>query len=282
VPPLVSTLRLAALMIFIALVAVAVWLADLRLAIALPLVGLAWVIAALIEWLAWRSARSQLGYAEGPLLPPPEAAFVPVAPVPAAEPEAPAAHEPGAPVEPSFAPPPLEPEPEAEAETDVRPPAEPEHETVEPEPQPEPEPAPVAEAEARPPVAAVAPPRAPAPAPGPERPERRRGRRMRLRPVPPPPVEQAPAPAPAPQREPGEAEVVDLPQRVYQPRSWNLWDLERLARTEGRAHPERRDEWAFLFVHLRQFANADGELPREFDSLVRDSFAGLLERQPGR
>ena len=41
-------------MIFIALVAVAVWLADLRLAIALPLVALAWVIAATIEYLAWR------------------------------------------------------------------------------------------------------------------------------------------------------------------------------------------------------------------------------------
>ena len=74
--------------------------------------------------------------------------------------------------------------------------------------------------------------------------------------------------------------MVNLPQRAAQPREWNLWDLERLARAEGSAHPERRDEWSYLFVHLRQFANADGELPREFDSLVRDSFGGLLERQP--
>jgi hypothetical protein len=66
------------------------------------------------------------------------------------------------------------------------------------------------------------------------------------------------------------------------PRQWNIWDLERLARAEAPTHPERRDEWAFLFVHLRQFANADGVLPTEFDSLVRESFGGLLEHQPSR
>jgi hypothetical protein len=52
-------------MIFIALVAVAVWLADLRLAIALPLVALAWLIAAAIEYLAWRSARGPVVVVEG-------------------------------------------------------------------------------------------------------------------------------------------------------------------------------------------------------------------------
>ena len=75
---------------------------------------------------------------------------------------------------------------------------------------------------------------------------------------------------------------MQLPQRNYVPRQWNIWDLERLARAEAPGHPERRDEWAFLFVHLRQFANADGVLPTEFDSLVRESFGGLLERQPSR
>jgi hypothetical protein len=101
---------------------------------------------------------------------------------------------------------------------------------------------------------------------------------MMLRAVP-PPAEQAPAPAPV-SSTPQESRVVSLPQRGYQPREWNLWDLERLARAESQRNPERRDEWAFLFVHLRQFANADGQLPREFDSLLRESFGGLLERQP--
>jgi hypothetical protein len=95
----------------------------------------------------------------------------------------------------------------------------------------------------------------------------------------PPPVEPAAAPSPPP---PAEAPVVALQQRSYVARQWNIWDLERLARAEAPSHPERRDEWAFLFVHLRQFANADGELPTEFDGLVRESFGGLLDRQSGR
>ena len=87
---------------------------------------------------------------------------------------------------------------------------------------------------------------------------------------------------------PGELEtaLAELPQpaptELPVEREWNIWDLERLARAEAPEHPEQRDEWAFLFVHLRQFANADGVLPTEFDSLVRESFGGLLERQPSR
>src|SRR6185295_17990279 len=100
-----STLRLVALMIFIALVAVAVWLADLRLAIALPLVALAWLIAATIEYLAWRSARGQVAVVEAgaasvaspvlpaepeplPEAPPVEQTIVQPAPPPEPEPEA--------------------------------------------------------------------------------------------------------------------------------------------------------------------------------------------------
>jgi hypothetical protein len=95
----------------------------------------------------------------------------------------------------------------------------------------------------------------------------------------PPPEAPVATPAPAPA---AERQVVPLPQRTYVPRQWNIWDLERLARAETQKNPERRDEWAFLFVHLRQFASADGVLPTEFDSLVRESFAGLLEHQPTR
>ena len=47
---------------------------------------------------------------------------------------------------------------------------------------------------------------------------------------------------------------------------------------ETKHRPERRDEFAYLFLHLREFATADGSLPTEFDGLVRESFAGLLER----
>ena len=100
--------------------------------------------------------------------------------------------------------------------------------------------------------------------------------------VPARPAEASPNPPAAPPSRKPETRVVSLPQRTHVQRQWNIWDLERLARAEASAHPERRDEWAFLFVHLRQFANADGELPVEFDSLVRESFGSLLERQPIR
>ena len=126
-------------------------------------------------------------------------------------------------------------------------------EPVPPVPEPEPEP---------PPEPAPEPPPGPEPEP-PPRPE--------LRPVPP-----VPAPAPPPPRAP---EVDPLP-RSARPREWNLWDLERLAREEVKRDPSRRDEWSYLFVHLRQFASADGVLPSEFDPLVRESFGRLLERSP--
>jgi hypothetical protein len=57
-------------------------------------------------------------------------------------------------------------------------------------------------------------------------------------------------------------------------REWNLWELERAVRDS--ADESRREEWNALFIHLREFANADGDLPLEFDGLVRESFAGVL------
>jgi hypothetical protein len=43
---------------------------------------------------------------------------------------------------------------------------------------------------------------------------------------------------------------------------------------------ERHEEWSALLIHLREFANADGNLPIEFDELVRESFAAILEAEP--
>ena len=262
-PPFVSSLRLVALMIFIALVAVAVWLADLRLAVALPLILLAWAIAAVIEWLGWRSARASVAVVETTQVastadapPPLEPEGLEPEPEPAPVPDL-------APQEPRFEPPPPPPEPGAVQEPEREPVAEAE---------PGPERVVAAEPE---PVQAARAVEATAVAGGERQP--RWARRKRLRAVPPPPPQPS---APAP--EAAETQVVSLPQRSYAARRWNLWDLERLARAEAQGHPERRDEWAFLFVHLRQFANADGELPTEFDSLVRESFGDLLERQPVR
>jgi hypothetical protein len=59
------------------------------------------------------------------------------------------------------------------------------------------------------------------------------------------------------------------------PRRWNLWDLERLSR-EHAADPARDEERTFLLMYLREFADADGMLPIDFDGLVRDSFGDLV------
>ena len=120
---------------------------------------------------------------------------------------------------------------------------------LEPERQPEPDPE-----------------RAPEPTPEPEpEPERR----PELAAVPPPP----PEPEPEPDPEPAPA-VVPLVPRDTTPRTWNIWELERLAETmDGDAAAEER---ALLLVHLREFANASGDLPVEFDELVRDAFGADL------
>jgi len=118
---------------------------------------------------------------------------------------------------------------------------------LDPEPQPEPDPEPAPE---------------PTPAPEPE-PERR----PELAAVPPPPPEPEPEPEPEPA-------VVPLVLRDRTPRTWNIWELERLAETmDGDAAAEER---ALLLVHLREFANASGDLPVEFDELVRDAFGADL------
>jgi len=124
---------------------------------------------------------------------------------------------------------------------------------LEPEPQPEPDPEPAPE---------------PTPEPEPE-PERR----PELAAVPPPPPEPEPEPESEPDSEPAPA-VVPLVLRDPTPRTWNIWELERLAETmDGDAAAEER---ALLLVHLREFANASGDLPVEFDELVRDAFGADL------
>jgi hypothetical protein len=96
-------------------------------------------------------------------------------------------------------------------------------------------------------------------------------------------VHLAPAPEPEPDPEPEPEEpavepdvVVPLVQRDALPREWNIWELERIAaETEGtdRLADEER---ALLLMTLRQFADPSGDLPVEFDPLVRDAFGRAL------
>ena len=122
-----------------------------------------------------------------------------------------------------------------------------------PEPEPTPEPAPPAPE-----------PQPPTPEPGEPPPQ--------LRSVPPPEPEREPEPddAGAPKL------VVRLPLDGAEPREWNVWELERLAQAAGGGDPARDEELAFLLMELRQFANADGQLSIDFDSVVRESFGELI------
>jgi len=116
-----------------------------------------------------------------------------------------------------------------------------------PEPEPAPEPAP--------------------PAPEPEPPTPEPG-------APPPQLRSVPSPEPGGEDVP--EPVAYLPRDGGEPREWNIWELERLAR-EGEGRDVGRDhELAFLLLELRQFANADGQLPISFDAVVRESFGELL------
>jgi len=57
-----------------------------------------------------------------------------------------------------------------------------------------------------------------------------------------------------------------------QPVQWNIWNLERVAREQAGDN----DELGFIVTYLRDYANPDGLLPTNFDSLVRESFGDLL------
>jgi len=147
----------------------------------------------------------------------------------------------------------------------------------EPEPAPEPQSEPMPVAEAAPPAVeetAQEPQAAPAPEPEPEpRPEP-----VVLAAVPEPePEPELVAPAPPEEPVPARAAQQDVVQLAPRgPREWNIWDLERLSREHAGADAFRDEERSYLLVYLREFANADGVLPLDFDGLVRESFGDLV------
>jgi hypothetical protein len=287
VPGRYPLFREAALALFLVAVALGLWLAEVRPLVVVAVMALALAVAWVIEWFSWREdqLRSRA----------PAAGVVPtevvqetttVTPSPprarglwllrgdraaraAREAEAAASV---APAEPEAAPPaPTEPEPEAEAA--------PSQAAPEPEaPTPSEQAAPTPSEPAAPTASETAAPEPPPAVAGEPRRSRRRLQPVRSATPTAPPAEPPPA-APPPEAE--DAPVVPLWARSAQPRQWNLWDLERIARAQSRREPERYEEWSYLFLHLRRFATADGMLPAEFDGLVRDYFRGLLEPAQG-
>jgi len=57
---------------------------------------------------------------------------------------------------------------------------------------------------------------------------------------------------------------------------WNVWQLERLLASQPKPDQERDYERSLMLVYLREFADPDGQLPPQFDDLVRDSFGDLV------
>lgn len=138
--------------------------------------------------------------------------------------------------------------------------------TEEPRREAEPEPEPtVSERSARAILASAPPPGPPQTPKAPPKPEPPQAAPS----APPPPQAALSAPPPPPEPEP--EPVVAGP-----PREWNVWELQRGVREA--ADDNRHQEWIALLMHLREFANADGDLPLEFDGLVRESFGPLLVR----
>jgi hypothetical protein len=62
------------------------------------------------------------------------------------------------------------------------------------------------------------------------------------------------------------------PEPVAAAAPWNVLQLERALRDSGDDNQER----AFLLQYLRDYADADGNLPAHFDDLVRESFGQVL------
>jgi hypothetical protein len=146
----------------------------------------------------------------------------------------------------------------------VTPRAEPEPVAAEPEPERVPAPSARTASEH---VRVLRPePEAPVAEPEPERPP--------LVAVPTPEPVPAFAEAPAPQAAPSTVVPIGVGSG---PRRWNLWDLERASREYAGNDPVRDEERTFLLMYLREFADADGLLPVDFDGLVRDSFGDLVD-----
>ncbi len=93
--------------------------------------------------------------------------------------------------------------------------------------------------------------------------------------APPPPPQPPPATEPETSAEP--EVVVPLVRRDSTPREWNVWDLERIAGEQEGRNPALHEERALLLMSLRQFANASGDLPVDFDALIREAFGSALD-----
>jgi len=62
---------------------------------------------------------------------------------------------------------------------------------------------------------------------------------------------------------------------------WQLTELEDHVAAHADEYPERADEWRSYLFFLRDYAEPDGSLPANFDSLIEDETGLFLARQTG-
>ncbi len=263
--------------VFIGAVAAAAALSHLGTGGIVAAMAATWLLLSALEWAVSRAVALPDGEVEeeeeeDPGRVRPATSFTAVPPV---VPEVPAVVEPTSvpetEAEPGAGPTP-EPEPAAVQESGVPPEVPPPAAIPEPERMPVP---PLARERLRPRLERPAPPPEPERPAVPERPVPER--RAEPRPAPPPP-EQRPVPAQhpvQPRPEPVAGATPLMPVGGRGGREWNIWDLERAAREAAGADAFKDEERAYLLMYLREFANADGILPADFDGLIRDSFGDL-------
>jgi len=94
--------------------------------------------------------------------------------------------------------------------------------------------------------------------------------------APPPLPSPASAPQPAAAPPPPAPPPNPIAPSVIQRRRWNVFDLQNRASGIATTDPARHEEFMFLLLYLREFADVAGDLTEEFDGFVRESFPELV------
>jgi hypothetical protein len=96
-------------------------------------------------------------------------------------------------------------------------------------------------------------------------------------------AEPVPEPAPVPEPKPIAAPPPKRPRPKGTPllrppgaRRWNVFDLQNRARSIAGADSARDEEFTFLLLYLREFADVAGDLSDDFDGFVRESLPELI------
>jgi len=72
--------------------------------------------------------------------------------------------------------------------------------------------------------------------------------------------------------------VVHLPRAI---RGWDLWELSRLVEESHDQDKGRQEERRQILYYLREHTGVDGRVPAEFEPLIGELFADLIDDDAG-